>query len=314
MAERPVVDVVAAALMRPDGAYLLAQRPEGKVYAGYWEFPGGKVEPGESPFQAIRREIREELGVEVITAHPWLLRRHDYEHARVRLRFFRVVEWHGTPVGLDGQRFAFQIPGQETVGPMLPANGPVLRAMALPEIYAITHLESADAADAFLARLDAALARGVRLVQIRERVLEGPARLAFARAVTRRCHQVGARVLVNGDAELAGACGADGVHLRSDQLRAATMRPPLEWVGASTHDAAELQKAAALGCDFAVLGPVKPTPSHPGAPALGWPAWRALAAQAECPVFALGGMGFDDLEAARESGAHGIAMLRGAWT
>ena len=82
------VDVVAAVITRPDGSYLLAQRPPGKVYAGYWEFPGGKIESGETALEALIREIREELGIEVLEAHSWLLRRHDYEHAAVRLRFF----------------------------------------------------------------------------------------------------------------------------------------------------------------------------------------------------------------------------------
>ena len=135
---RAWTEVVAAVLFKPDGSYLLAQRPAGKAYAGYWEFPGGKVEPGESLDEAIRREIREELDIEVISAHPWLTRTHVYEHASVRLHFMRVREWRGTPQGLDGQQFSFQVPGHETVAPMLPANGPILKAVALPQVYGVT--------------------------------------------------------------------------------------------------------------------------------------------------------------------------------
>ena len=307
-----VVEVVAAVLTRPDGSYLLAERPVGKVYAGYWEFPGGKVEPGETPLQAICREIREELGLEIKQATQWLTRRHVYEHASVRLRFFRVTQWRGEPAGLDGQRFAFQIPGQENVGPMLPANGPVLKALGLPETYGISRAHELGI-DAFMSRLESALCGGLRLVQLREKSMP-PRQLAeLATEVARRCHSHAARLLVNGDFELARQVQADGVHLTANQLRELSVRPDFSLVGASTHDAGELARAATLGCDFAVLGPVKPTQTHHDAPCLGWQAFQALANDAELPVYALGGLGPADTQAAAEHGAHGVAMMRGAW-
>jgi 8-oxo-dGTP diphosphatase len=87
-----VIEVVAAVLEQPDGTFLLAQRPTGKVYAGYWEFPGGKVEPGEAPAAALARELHEELGIEVRSAYPWLVRIYTYPHGTVRIRFYRVTE------------------------------------------------------------------------------------------------------------------------------------------------------------------------------------------------------------------------------
>ena len=307
-----LVEVVAAVIARPDGSYLLAQRPQGKVYAGYWEFPGGKVEPGETPFEAIVREIREELGIEVLEAEPWLLRRHDYEHASVRLRFFRVKRWRGVPVGLDGQCFEFQLPGRESVGPMLPANGPVLKALGLPATYAITHAGEFGAAD-FLLRLESALSAGLRLMQIREGAMRAEARRDFAAAVLARCRAHGARMLVNADVELAQAIGADGVHLTAAQLALANARPDFPLVGASTHDALELQRALSIGCDFAVLGPVLPTPTHPDGPFLGWTRFAALASDAQLPIYALGGISRTDMPQATANAAHGIAMMRGAW-
>ena len=92
-----MIEVAAAVLVRPDGAFLLAQRPAGKVYAGYWEFPGGKIEPGEAADAALARELHEELGIDVVTAYPWITREHVYEHGHVRLNFFRVTEWTGEP-------------------------------------------------------------------------------------------------------------------------------------------------------------------------------------------------------------------------
>ena len=306
-------EVVAAVLFQADGSYLLAQRPEGKPYAGYWEFPGGKVEPGESLEQAIGREIREELGLEISAAYPWLTRTHVYEHAAVRLHFMRVREWRGEPRGLDGQRFAFQFPGQETVMPMLPANGPILQAVALPQTMGVTQAHSLRI-DNFIIRLEAALTKGLRLVQVREKEM-APAQLQMlARAVAQRCHAHGARVLINGDLALARDVQADGVHLTAAQLLKTLTRPAFDLVGASVHTRAELDHAVRLGCDFAVLGPVLPTSTHPGAPGISWSGFEALARDAPIPVFAIGGLHAGDLyPTAWRHSAHGIAMLRGAW-
>lgn len=318
----PVTQVVAAVILKsaapacrygaPWDEYLLAQRPEGKAYAGYWEFPGGKVEPGESHMDALKREIREELDIEVLAAVPWLTRRHVYEHASVELHFFRVTSWRGEPRGLDGQRFQFERPGTETVGPMLPANGPLLRAMALPTAYAITDAARLGAARV-LERLDAALAQGLRLVQIREKAMHPADLAAFCRAVQTRCRAAGARVLINGDIDLAQALGADGVHLPSCLLMRLTEKPRFGLVGASIHSAQELAQAEKLECDFAVLGPVLPTRSHPDAVPLGWDGFERIVKSATLPVFALGGLAPEYAPRAWAAGAHGVAMLGAVW-
>ena len=307
-----VVDVVAAVIMRPDGQYLLAQRPPGKVYAGYWEFPGGKIEAGETAHAALVREIREELGIEVLEAHPWLMRHHEYAHASVRLRFFRVSRWRGTPSGLDGQQFEFQTPGRESVGPMLPANTPILKALGMPPVYGISNATELGS-DVFLARLEHALANGLRLVQLRDKSLPVGERKRLALEVVARCREHGAHVLVNGDANLAGSVGADGVHMTSAQLSGAQQRPDFALVGGSVHTAVEIARAGDLGCDFAVLGPVLPTATHADGRLLDWTGFANLVAEAELPVYALGGMSGADLQHAVNSGGHGIAMMRGAW-
>ncbi|MGE5792089.1 MAG: NUDIX domain-containing protein, partial [Bacteroidota bacterium] len=114
------IDVAVAILMRPDGRVLLAQRPAGKVYGGWWEFPGGKIETGEAPAHALAREVHEELGVDAERAYPWLTRGFAYPHAVVRLRFFRVLAWCGEPHGREGQAFSWQDLDALTVGPVLP--------------------------------------------------------------------------------------------------------------------------------------------------------------------------------------------------
>ena len=309
---RPALEVVAGVLEREDGRVLITQRPPGKAYAGYWEFPGGKVEPGESPRAAIARELAEELAIEVEVAHPWLRRRFDYPHARVDLRFFRIPRWRGEPRGCEAQAVSWERVQAPTVAPMLPANGPVLAALALPTVYAITR--AAEIGErAQLEHLDRALDAGLRLLQLREPGMDPRSLAVFGRSVVKRAHAHGARVLVNGDAGLARDLGADGVHLKSAQLASLASRPDLPLVAASCHDANELAQAQALGCDFAVLGPVLPTRSHPGAPALGWTAFAALVEPLELPVLALGGLAPAHLELARSHGAHGIAMQRAGW-
>lgn len=126
--------VVAAIIENTDGTLLIAERPPGKHAAGLWEFPGGKVEAGESEFAALRREFEEELGIHIKAARVWLTKIHDYEHARVHLRFWRVEAdgWAGEIQAREGQKWSWQRAGDFTVSPMLPANGELLAALAVP--------------------------------------------------------------------------------------------------------------------------------------------------------------------------------------
>jgi 8-oxo-dGTP diphosphatase len=307
------IEVAAAVIHDAAGRFLLAQRPPGKAFAGYWEFPGGKVEPGESAALAMRRELHEELGIEVDAVYPWLTRDFEYPHASVRLRFFRIYQWRGEPHGREGQSFSWQTTRGLNVAPLLPANGPIMRALDLPEHYGITQAEALGI-DAFKYKLAAALERGLRLVQVREKNMPADDLQRFAAHVVAAAHRFGARVLINGDAQLAHDSGADGVHLTAAQLRTMTQRPACDWVAASCHNRAEIEAATRLGADFAVAGPVRATPTHPGATTLGWDGFARCVEDASIPVYALGGMQPQDLTQARPAGAHGLAMLRGAWS
>ncbi len=313
MSHAAITEVVAAVLTQPDGRVLLAQRPQGKPYAGYWEFPGGKVEPGEALEAALARELNEELGIAISPPCRWITRVFEYPHATVRLNFFRVFDWQGTPHPHEGQVFSWQRPDAVEVTPLLPANFPVLKALSLPPLLGISHAESLGV-DSFLARLDIALHAGLRLIQLRDKSLPEDVRLQLARETVRRAHLHGARVLVNGNLELARAAGADGIHLDAAAAAALTTRPDFSWVGASCHDAAELAHAGEIGADFALLSPVLPTLTHPGAPTLGWETFSRLAAASPIPVYGLGGLQRGDIALAQSHGAHGVALLRGAWT
>jgi 8-oxo-dGTP diphosphatase len=307
-----IVEVAAAVLQRPDGSFLLAQRPPDKIWAGYWEFPGGKIEPGETPYHALLRELNEELGIAVETAYPWVTRVFAYPHATVRLNFFRVTAWSGELHPHEGQQFSWQHLPDITVSPVLPANDPVLRALSLPTLYAISNVQELGEQE-FMRRLKISLHNGLRLVQLREKnILRGALReLALKMLPLIRAHD--ARLIINADIELAKEIGVDGVQLTAAQLSELRERPDLEWCAASCHSSEELRRAEALGCDFALLSPVQPTRSHPGAPHLGWKNFAAIAAGSSIPVYALGGLQFEDMETAWQHGAHGIALLRQAW-
>lgn len=306
------VEVAAAVILRPDGSFLLGRRPSGSFYAGYWEFPGGKLEANETPREALRRELQEELGIAVETAYPWITREFSYEHAEVRLHFFRVLSWTGELRDLQHDALAWQRADAVGVSPLLPANAPVLAALALPDFYAISHAGEIGV-DRQLKELLHALDRGLRLVQLREAHLAVSQRAAWVHAAVNLCHSFGARVLVNADMVLANDAGADGVHLTAAQLLSHSQRPDFSLVAASCHDALELAQARRLGLDFVVLGPVKETASHRGQPGIGWDAFAALAADYPLPIFALGGLAREDREAAWQAGAHGIAAIRAAW-
>ncbi|GAB3267330.1 Nudix family hydrolase [Chitinimonas naiadis] len=312
MSDIKTTHVAAGILIRPDGQFLLGSRPEGKPYAGWWEFPGGKLEAGETPAEALNRELEEEMGVTVTASQPWLVQVFTYPHAHVRLNFFKVTAWQGEPHPHEGQQFAWQMPGALTVDPVLPANTPILRGLQLPAELAFSNVAELGESE-WLARLDVRLAQGLRWLVLREPQLDATAYARLATLVRSRLSAHGARLLVHGSAEQVGSLPADGLHLPARELMRTEVRPA-GWVGASVHNAEELAQAARLELDYAVLGNIKPTLSHPGRSGLGWAGFSALVGQGwPFPVYGIGGLTTADLADARMAGAQGVALLRAAW-
>ncbi|MCL1634555.1 Nudix family hydrolase [Luteimonas sp. SX5] len=310
-----IVEVVAGVIADARGRILLARRTDGRDLAGLWEFPGGKCEPGESPEAALIRELYEELGIQAEVGAPLIAVPQQYPHKRLRLDVRRIDSWRGgAPKGLDGQALAWVPPQKLASYAMPPADRPVVAALLQPDTYLVTP-SPGDDDKAWLDALQRALAAGVRRVQLRAPDIE-PARRRrlFAKAVT-LCRKAKAEALINGDPALAAELQA-GVHLRAAQLRALRERPlPAgATVAASCHDAEELRAAETLQCDFAVVGPLKPTPTHPDAAGIGWQAFAALREQVSLPLYAIGGLGPADLAEARSYGAQGIAAIRGLWS
>jgi 8-oxo-dGTP diphosphatase len=307
-----VVDVAVGVLIRPDGRFLLASRPAGKPYAHYWEFPGGKLEPGETVAHALARELHEELGIDIGPVVPWVVREFEYPHAHVRLHFCRAFDWSGELHAREGQSFRFCAQDDLPDGPLLPATVPVLRWLALPSVYAISNAHELGAS-VFLRRLELALEGGLRFMQFREPHLSPADAEPLFRETLRQVRAVGGMLVVSSRHPHAWSRVADGVHLTSSDLTTATRRPECDWVGASTHKKSELAHAAAIGVDFAVLGPVAPTTSHPGLPGIGWHDLARLVAATAVPVYAIGGLTTGDLQRAQDAGAQGVALQRAVW-
>ena len=306
---------MAAAITDARGRVLLARRTEGRDLAGLWEFPGGKREPGESPEQALVRELQEELGIEVEVGAPLIAVAQQYPHKRLRLDVRHVTRWRGIPRGHEGQALAWVPPAKLPGYAMPPADRPVVAALLQPDRYLVTPMPASPADDAaWLDALQRALATGLRRVQVRLPGMDPARRRALVAAAAGHCALAGAELLVNGDAALARDLGL-GLHLPAAQLHSLTTRPVPAHISlaASCHDIEELRLAEALGCDFAIVGPVNATPTHPGAPGIGWPAFEALREHASLPIYAIGGLGPDDIPDARQHGAQGIAAIRGLW-
>lgn len=319
------VNVAAAVIQRADGHILLGQRAPDTFYPGYWEFPGGKVEAGETPAGALVRELEEELGIQVNAYTPWIVRQHHYEHAHVTLHFFRVTAWEGELRDHVHSALAWQHPDHFTVNPMLPANAPVLKSLQLPELMCVSQAQQIGI-DAGLEQLQRALQRGIRFFQIRESGLSDADYAEFLERALALPGMAQALVVVNEDPRqlrlpIRAYQGVKGIQLtarlcsefaqRSASPEQRVLPAEFAFLGASCHSAQELHNAAAIGCDYAVMGSVKATASHPDHTPLGWPAFAALAAGSTIPVLAIGGLSPQDLCEAQRHHAHGIAGIRG---
>jgi 8-oxo-dGTP diphosphatase len=307
------VYVVAAVVCNGD-AVLVAKRPPAVHQGGKWEFPGGKVHAGESAREALARELREELDIGVQAAYPLIKVHHTYPEKSVFLDVWRVTAYTGEPHGREGQHIEWVDLERLPQLDFPEANKPIVQAARLPSLYLISDSRRFGET-LFLQRLERMLAAGLRLFQLREPHLAAAEYRALAEQVAHRCHHWGAKLLLNADPAWVEECGADGVHLNSRRLRTLRARPLgcRYWVGASTHNAEELELAAHLEADFVVLGPVLATPSHQHAAPLGWEQLAALCRGTDLPTYALGGQRLEHLSMAREAGAQGLAMISGVW-
>ena len=308
------VHVAAAVIRGADGKILIARRADTQHQGGLWEFPGGKVEAGESVQAALGRELQEELGITVNTARPLIKVQHDYPDKQVLLDVWEVSSFTGEPHGVEGQPLAWVTPRDLAEYEFPAANQAIVAAARLPDQYLITPdgLET----PALLRGMQKAIAGGIKLVQLRAPNGYDPKYRDLAVDATGLCAGK-AQLMLKGPLEWLGDFPSAGWHLTAKQLQklAANGRPfpKVRWLAASCHNAQELALAEQMGVDFVTLSPVLPTQTHPDAQPLGWEQAQQLIAEFSKPVFLLGGLGPDDRQQAWEIGAQGVAGIRAFW-
>ena len=308
------VHVAAAVIRGADGKILIARRADTQHQGGLWEFPGGKVEAGESVQAALGRELQEELGITVNTARPLIKVQHDYPDKQVLLDVWEVSSFTGEPHGVEGQPLAWVTPRDLAEYEFPAANQAIVAAARLPDQYLITPdgLET----PALLRGMQKAIAGGIKLVQLRAPNGYDPKYRDLAVDATGLCAGK-AQLMLKGPLEWLGDFPSAGWHLTAKQLQklAANGRPfpKARWLAASCHNAQELALAEQMGVDFVTLSPVLPTQTHPDAQPLGWEQAQQLIAGFSKPVFLLGGLGPDDRQQAWKIGAQGVAGIRAFW-
>ncbi|MBS3951553.1 MAG: Nudix family hydrolase [Methylomicrobium sp.] len=290
------------------GEVLISLRPSTAHQGDLWEFPGGKVEAGESVEQALERELYEELAIQVEKASPLINIHHDYTDLSVNLDVWQVEKFSGAAHGREGQPIQWVLPDNLIDFAFPEANKPIISAVRLPPYYAILDDEDGQP---LLTRLDNLLGQGITLIQARLKSSTSQQAAEFFVRAQPLCRVKGAHLLINSGVEGFEKLAADGVHLTSRHLMELTQKPPLKgWIAASCHNPVELLQAQKLRLDFAVLAPVLPTPTHPMAPSLGWQKFHEWVNPINIPVYALGGVSKESLDEARKMGGQGISGIR----
>jgi len=280
------VDVAVSIVRSTEGRVLLAERTARQIAAGFWELPGGKIDPGETPAQAAARELDEEIGITARVLRPWIVYEHAFKRKRVRLHFFRIDEWVGTPHGREGQRLAWVDPALPHVQPVLPSNDRALTALGLSAECLITPGGDPGLARVFLASLPEALHYGVRLIGVREPHLTADQRIALARRVVELARPFNAHVVLSGSVLQARRAGATGLYSAAADLRRFTTRPPVRLWAVSCRDAADAEQAVAFGADVAVLSPSEANAPDRDRPPLNSDGLGRLASAIQIPLYA----------------------------
>lgn len=314
---------VAVAVVRQGERVLIARRPQHKHQGGLLEFPGGKVEPGESVCQALVRELAEEVAIVADPARmqPLIRIRHDYADKAVLLDVWEVPGFRGQPRGLEGQPVQWMAIAELQDEDFPVANRAIIRALRLPRQWLIS--AACDDAGWLEQKLKEALTGHDHPGLILRQPNASPAEYrALAGAAIRVCQALNLPLMLHGNAAvLLEFPEAAGVHLSQPALADYQDDPRLQadlagrgyWLGVSCHSPAELVQACAAGADYALLSPVAATASHPGQSGLGWQRFADWTAAARLPVYALGGMSAADLAQSRAHGGQGIAGIRHWW-
>lgn len=315
-----IIHVAAGVIEDSNGLVLVSLRAKDSHQGGLWEFPGGKLELGESSYDGLVRELREELAIAVHSARPLISIKHDYGDKQVLLDVWRITNYSGQVIGNEGQQIKWHAKQALDELAMPEADVAIVRSINLPSFYAITpaftaiqEVESSTVEIEHEKAVAKLIKKNIKLIQLRDHGLSHSRYLRLAQSLRAKLSDKDIQFMVNCDLNSAIEIGADGIHLSvqrvQDYIQKNVEIPRHLLTAVSCHNREELLAAQQFGADFAVLGPVKRTSSHLQRMPLGWQAFSAIVKDSNIPVYALGGLTEDDLSAAYNSGAQGIAAI-----
>lgn len=313
---RKVVSVAIGIVRGLNGRVLISKRRAEVVDGGLWEFPGGKVNEGESSLVALVRELYEEVGITPLVSIPTLTVNYRHEKYDLKIAVYEVPKWSGKLHSKEKQELRWIEPLSLSVYRMPAPNKPIKIAAMLPHYSLVTPAFLGDE-DIFLKKIKLCLSSGVQLIQFRPQIQDKSLCMKLAKKVCALCAEFDALVMLNvkidDSQELIDHFG--GVHFSSHELLKLTKRPvPTSMLAsASCHNQEELFKAKEVGLDFAYLSPILPPISHPSPSHLGWGNAEDLASQAGLPLYGLGGLKPSDVSTACSIGLQGLSMVSGFW-
>lgn len=293
---------------------LISKRSAGQHLAGYWEFPGGKVENNEDVLSALTRELSEELGIDVRKAKSFTTISYDYPDKIVLLDVWKVLEWHGEPANLENQEIRWVHISDLKKYKFPDANKHIIQSILLDPLYVISQDSYTDYAY-LLSVTERCFAAGLRIFQLRLKAEKNKIFDDVVNSLSVLARQYNAKLILNGTTSDIKKYSIDGLHMSANEINKYESRPVSEdfILGASCHNEQELLKAAELNVNYAFISPVLVTNSHPGQAAIGWEQFASLASEVSFPIYALGGMSRPEMKTAVAYGAYGIAMIGAIW-
>lgn len=306
------VHVAVGVLLNEDDEVLVALRSAELHQGGLWEFPGGKVEPGESVESALAREFEEELGINISACSPMTQIRHDYVDKSVLLDVWRVREFEGSPEGREGQPIEWRAISDLKAKDFPQANERIIRVLRLPARIAVT--PDVGEFEQVSKLIEYQIEQDLQLIYFRQTELAAATYLDWYARAEQLSKGSSTRLMFCPPSDrIAGFAMPEiqALHITSKQLQSVQSRPTPRQIlfSVSCHNLQELQKAEEVDADFAFLSPVSATDKYSSTELLGWDGFRNLAGQVNMPVFALGGMSEADLAISRAYGAFGIAGI-----
>ncbi len=299
------IKAVVGVLRNNTQQILIAKRQDHQFMGGFWELPGGKIDPGESNEEAVIRELKEELGIGVVELSLHQTMVYDYPEHRVELSIYNIIQYQQTPKGIEGQEITWSDIDDLSNFNLLPTMKAFINSITLPNKYWITPSSNHEG-DEWMTKFNEKISQGISLIQLRSKAkLE----VEFIKELHNKCQQHNVKLLLNTVDKTFDETYCDGWHLTTSEMLNLESRPCADdkLLGVSTHNLDEALSAQKLGADFVVISPVQATQTHPDTVPIGWEAAQEVVNKLNIPVYFLGGMTLDDLDKALEIGAQGIA-------